>query len=50
MAGGILIIGDYDAIPDARLAADEYASEDSLGWFLHRVDPHVRLTVKPKAS
>ena len=32
------------------LAADEYASENVLGWFLHRVDPHVRLAVKPKAS
>jgi O-methyltransferase len=48
MPGGILIIDDYGAIPGARLAADEYASENDLGWFLHRVDPHVRLMVKPK--
>jgi O-methyltransferase len=48
--GGILIIDDYGAIPGARLAADEYASENHLGWFLHRVDPHVRLMVKPKTS
>jgi O-methyltransferase len=46
MPGGILIIDDYGAIPGARLAADEYASEHGLGWFLHRVDPHVRLVVK----
>jgi len=46
MAGGILIIDDYGAIPGARLAADEYAAEHGLGWFLHRVDPHVRLVVK----
>jgi O-methyltransferase len=48
--GGILIIDDYGAIPGARLAADEYASENRLDWFLHRVDPHVRLAVKQKAS
>jgi hypothetical protein len=47
MPGGILIIDDYGAIPGARTAADEYASANQLGWFLHRVDPHVRLTVKP---
>jgi hypothetical protein len=50
MPGGILIIDDYGAIPGARLAADEYASENALGWLLHRVDPHVRLAVKPKTS
>jgi O-methyltransferase len=50
MPGGILIIDDYGAIPGARLAADEYGLEHGLGWFLHRVDPHVRLVVKPKAS
>jgi O-methyltransferase len=50
MPGGILIIDDYGAIPGARLAADEYTSENDLGWFLHRVDPHVRLAVKPKTS
>jgi hypothetical protein len=50
MPGGILIIDDYGAIPGAGLAADEYASENALGWLLHRVDPHVRLAVKPKAS
>jgi O-methyltransferase len=50
MPGGILIIDDYGAIPGARLAADEYAAEHALGWFLHRVDPHVRLVVKPKVS
>jgi hypothetical protein len=50
MPGGILIIDDYGAIPGARLAADEYASENRLHWFLHRVDPHVRLAVKQKAS
>ena len=48
MPGGLLIIDDYGAIPGARIAADEYASENELGWFLHRVDPHVRLMVKPK--
>jgi O-methyltransferase len=50
MDGGVLIIDDYGAIPGARLAADEFAAENGLSWFLHRVDPHVRLVVKPKAS
>jgi hypothetical protein len=44
--GGILIIDDYGAIPGSRLATDEYAVENKIGWFLHRVDPHVRLVVK----
>jgi O-methyltransferase len=47
MPGGILIIDDYGAMPGARLATDEYGSENHLGWFLNRVDPHVRLMVKP---
>jgi O-methyltransferase len=50
MPGGILIIDDYGAMPGARLATDEYASENQLGWFLNRVDPHVRLVVKPTTS
>lgn len=49
MPGGILIIDDYGAMPGARMACDEYALENNLGWFLNRVDPHVRLVVKPKA-
>jgi len=45
--GGILIIDDYGAFPGARMATDEYAAEHGLTWFLHRVDAHVRLVVKP---
>jgi hypothetical protein len=45
--GGILIIDDYGAFPGSRLATDEYAAEHQLNWFLHRVDAHVRLVVKP---
>jgi O-methyltransferase len=45
--GGILIIDDYGAFPGSRQATDEYAAEHGLNWFLHRVDAHVRLVVKP---
>lgn len=45
--GGILIIDDYGAFPGSRKATDEYAAEHRLNWFLHRVDAHVRLVVKP---
>lgn len=45
--GGILIIDDYGAFPGSRNATDEYATEHGLDWFLHRVDAHVRLVVKP---
>jgi hypothetical protein len=45
--GGILIIDDYGAFPGSRMATDEYAAEHRLNWFLHRVDAHVRLAVKP---
>ena len=45
--GGILIIDDYGAFPGSREATDEYAAEHGLNWFLHRVDAHVRLVVKP---
>ena len=45
--GGILIIDDYGAFPGSRLATDEYAAEHGLNWFLHRVDAHVRLVMKP---
>jgi O-methyltransferase len=45
--GGILIIDDYGAFPGSRMATDEYAAEHRLDWFLHRVDAHVRLVVKP---
>jgi O-methyltransferase len=45
--GGILIIDDYGAFPGSRQATDEYAAEHGLDWFLHRVDAHVRLVVKP---
>jgi O-methyltransferase len=45
--GGILIIDDYGAFPGSRTATDEYAAEHGLDWFLHRVDAHVRLVVKP---
>ena len=45
--GGILIIDDYGAFPGSRMATDEYAAEHQLNWFLHRVDAHVRLVVKP---
>jgi O-methyltransferase len=45
--GGVLIIDDYGAMPGCRIATDEYAAEHGTGWFLHRVDAHVRLTIKP---
>jgi hypothetical protein len=45
--GGVLIIDDYGAMPGSRIATDEYATEHATGWFLHRVDAHVRLTIKP---
>jgi O-methyltransferase len=46
-AGGVLIIDDYGAMPGCRIATDEYATDHATGWFLHRVDAHVRLTIKP---
>lgn len=46
-AGGVLIIDDYGAMPGSRLATDEYGTDHGIGWFLHRVDAHVRLTIKP---
>jgi hypothetical protein len=46
-AGGVLIIDDYGAMPGSRIATDEYATGHGTGWFLHRVDAHVRLTIKP---
>lgn len=45
--GGVLIIDDYGAFPGSRTATDEYSAEHGLDWFLHRVDAHVRLVVKP---
>ena len=45
--GGILIIDDYGAFPGSRAATDEYSAEHGLNWFLHRVDAHVRLVMKP---
>jgi hypothetical protein len=48
--GGILIVDDYGAFPGSRMATDEYAAEHRLDWFLHRVDAHVRLVVKPPVS
>jgi len=44
---GILIVDDYGSIPGARKAVDEYAAEHRTGWFLNRVDAHVRLIIKP---
>jgi O-methyltransferase len=46
-AGGVLIIDDYGAMPGSRIATDEYAADHDISWFLHRVDAHVRLTIKP---
>ena len=45
--GGVLIIDDYGAFPGSRMATDEYSAGHGLNWFLHRVDAHVRLVVKP---
>lgn len=45
--GGVLIIDDYGAFPGSRHATDEYIQEQGIGLFLHRVDAHVRLAVKP---
>ena len=44
---GVLIIDDYGAMPGCRTATDEYATHNGIDWFLHRVDAHVRLTIKP---
>ena len=48
--GGILIIDDYGAMPGSRRATDEFAAEQQTGWFLNRVDAHVRLLVKHEAA
>lgn len=43
---GILVIDDYGAMDGCRQACDEYEHENRIGWFLNRVDPHVRLVIK----
>ena len=45
--GGALIIDDYGAMDGCRIATDEYAEHHATRWFLHRVDAHVRMAIKP---
>jgi hypothetical protein len=45
--GGILIIDDYGNYQGARLATDQYITENALPLFLARIDASVRLAVKP---
>ena len=44
--GGILIIDDYGALHGARVATDEYMSENKIAFFPARIDEHVRIGVK----
>jgi O-methyltransferase len=44
--GGILIIDDYGALHGARVATDEYLSENKIAFFPARIDEHVRIGVK----
>jgi O-methyltransferase len=46
-SGGLLIVDDYGHWKGARLAVDEYLSDQQLRLFLHRVDYTGRLAVKP---
>jgi O-methyltransferase len=46
--GGILIIDDYGAFQGARLATDRFIEENRLAVFLSRIDPSVRLAIKPQ--
>lgn len=46
--GGILIIDDYGAFQGARLATDRFIGENRLAVFLSRIDPSVRLAIKPQ--
>ncbi len=46
-SGGVLIIDDYGCFAGSKQATDEFL--DTFRWrpYLHRVDEHVRLIVKP---
>jgi O-methyltransferase len=44
--GGILIIDDYGALHGARVATDEYTTENKIAYFPARIDEHVRIGVK----
>lgn len=45
--GGVMIIDDYDYTEGARKAVDEYLAEYPHPVFLHRIDAHARLAIKP---
>jgi O-methyltransferase len=44
--GGILIIDDYGALHGARVATDEYLTENKIAFLPTRIDEHVRIGVK----
>lgn len=43
---GVVIFDDYGALDGAKKAVDEFAAQRHIGWFLNRIDPHVRLVIK----
>src|SRR5271165_964761 len=46
-SGGVLIIDDYGAFQGSFMATEEYIHNHKLRAYLHRVDEHVRMLVKP---
>ena len=46
-SGGVLIIDDYGFYQGARIATDQYITENNLKVLLNRIDSTVRLVVKP---
>lgn len=43
---GVVIFDDYGALDGAKKAVDDFAAQRNIGWFLNRIDPHVRLVIK----
>lgn len=44
--GGVLIIDDYGALHGARVATDEFLSENRIAFLPVRIDEHVRIGIK----
>ena len=44
--GGVLIIDDYGALHGARVATDEFLSENRIAFLPARIDEHVRIGIK----
>ena len=44
--GGVLIIDDYGHFEGARKAVDEYFSQLSDNYFMHRIDYSARIIIK----